>query len=131
MNLPTKIYKCMQQESSQSFCTMQRNDVVCARGRTYFDHKGNQQFRKLITFSKDAYSKQTSRSGKSQIVSNIIDTVFGNSGRFIKQNGTRKRWIECKCKRIVLYCKRSCQRITVDRRKDNNTLIDDRRIIII
>ena len=95
MYLPTKTYKCMQQESSQSFRTIQRDDVVCARGRTYFDHKGNQQFRKLITFSKDAYSKQTSRSGKSQIVSNIIDTVFGNSGRFIKQSGTRKRWIEC------------------------------------
>ena len=95
MYLPKKTYKCMQQESSQSFCTMQRNDVVCARGRTYFDHKGNQKFRKLISFSKDAYLKQTSRSGKSQIVSNIIDTVFGNSGRFIKQSGTQKRWIEC------------------------------------
>ena len=75
-----------------------QNDVICARGRTYWDHPGNQFYRKLISLAKNQYSKAPNRLGKSLIVSEIIRHVHQADGRFVKKisrKGEEKEWIEC------------------------------------
>merc|ERR1719373_1051614 len=57
-----------------------QNDVICARGRTYWDHPGNQLYRKLISLAKNQYSKAPNRLGKSLIVSEIIRHIHQANG---------------------------------------------------
>ena len=64
-------------------------DVVCARGRKYFNHHGNQVYRKLIDVAKKQYSQAPKRLAKSLIVSQIIDAIQ-EGGRFIKLVGKGK-----------------------------------------
>ena len=74
-----------------------QNDVICARGRTYWDHPGNQLYRKLISLAKSQYSKAPNRLGKSLIVSEIIRHIHQANGRFtkkVKRKGDEK-WVEC------------------------------------
>ena len=75
------------------------NDVVCARGKKYWDHSGNQMYRKLISLAKKHYESAPNRLVKSWIVSEIISHVHKTDGRFLKQiykNGSQQRiWVEC------------------------------------
>lgn len=74
-----------------------QNDVICARGRTYWDHPGNQLYRKLISLAKNQYSKAPNRLGKSLIVSEIIRHIHQANGRFIKKVNRKggEKWVEC------------------------------------
>jgi len=60
-----------------------------AKGKSSYDHVGNQIFRKIVGGQLEAYSG-ASRSTKSQIVSNIIQFIYTRGGRFVKQSN--KRW---------------------------------------
>jgi hypothetical protein len=74
-----------------------QNDVICARGRTYWDHPGNQLYRKLISLAKNQYSKAPNRLGKSLIVSEIIRHIHHANGRFMKKLRRKDgdKWVEC------------------------------------
>ena len=74
-----------------------QNDVICARGRTYWDHPGNQFYRKLISLAKKQYSQAPNRSLKTLIVTEIINHVHKANGRFVKKVKHKggHRWIEC------------------------------------
>jgi len=54
-------------------------DVICAQGKEAKNHSGNIYYRKLITEALDAYSQATSRMEKSQIVTDIVETVTTNA----------------------------------------------------
>lgn len=53
-------------------------DVICAQGKEAKNHSGNIYYRKLITDALDSYSQATSRVEKSQIVTDIVNTVTTN-----------------------------------------------------
>lgn len=74
-----------------------QNDVICARGRTYWDHPGNQLYRNLISLAKEQYSKAPNRLGKSLIVSEIIRHIHKANGRFMKKIRRKggNLWVEC------------------------------------
>lgn len=74
-----------------------QNDVVCVRGRSYWDHPGNQIYRKCIALAKNRYSKAHNRLGKSVIVSEIVDAIHNAHGRFVKKvcGKTGEQWVEC------------------------------------
>lgn len=78
-------------------CKPFQNDVICARGRTYWDHPGNQLYRKLISLAKNQYSKAPNRLGKSLIVSEIIRHIHQANGRFMKKVNRKgdEKWVEC------------------------------------
>lgn len=60
-----------------------------AKGKSSYDHVGNRIFRKIVGEQLEAYSG-ASRSTKSRIVSNIIQSIHTRGGRFVKQ--LNKRW---------------------------------------
>lgn len=72
------------------------NDIICARGRGYWDHPGNKMYRQCIDLAKTQYCRAPNRLGKSLIVSEIIDAIH-NSGRgfFKKVHGKENEWVEC------------------------------------
>mmetsp|Transcript_21079 Transcript_21079/g.24215 ORF Transcript_21079/g.24215 Transcript_21079/m.24215 type:complete len:313 (-) Transcript_21079:54-992(-) len=63
------------------------DDVVCVRGQAYYDHSGNQIYRKVIDLAKDLYMNAQKKTTKTRIVSEIIDSI---DGRFIKLVGKGK-----------------------------------------
>ncbi|OEU11327.1 hypothetical protein FRACYDRAFT_245637 [Fragilariopsis cylindrus CCMP1102] len=82
-------------------------DVICAQGKEAKNHSGNIHYRTLITDALDQYSKATSKIEKSQIVTDIVDTVTtesnaagddsegiigGGSGGFIKKDRSTGRY---------------------------------------
>ena len=62
-------------------------DVLCAKGKTAFSHRGNERFRQAIVdlnYLKQYVSAMT-KTHKSAIVSNIIDNVVSaKDGRFVR-----------------------------------------------
>lgn len=61
-------------------------DVICGRGIQARNHPGNKRFRKIVNDNYALYSKAPSRSGKSRVVSHIIETVRMQGGDFVKMN---------------------------------------------
>lgn len=67
-------------------------DVLCGRGRTYFSHPGNRQFREIVGKSLGAYLDAPTRTQKSKIVKKITIEALENGARFLKQRGKSKSW---------------------------------------
>ena len=61
-------------------------DVICARGKSAFQHPGNQRFRALIETRVEDYASASNKFEKSVIVSQIVDEVRNASpnGGFIR-----------------------------------------------
>ena len=70
-------------------------DVVCAKGKKYFMHPGNQRFRAMVARNLKGYQNTTSAKEKSRLVHEIINAFRDNSdeGGFVKQD-TDGRWFE-------------------------------------
>ena len=67
---------------------VQDNDVYCGpRGTKELDrvHPGNKKFKAVVSLSCKRYRKAESRTEKSSIVKEIVDTVRGYGGRFVKR----------------------------------------------
>jgi hypothetical protein len=68
------------------------NDIVCARGRAYWDHPGNVQYRQLIADATTRYATTTSKLEKSMLVTEIIDRIkYEKNGRFVKKQRTNNK----------------------------------------
>jgi hypothetical protein len=66
-------------------------DVLVGKGRTFQEHRGNKQFRRLI----DAYCLKycdASKSDKTALTEKIVGLVKQTSGRFLKDDGAG--WME-------------------------------------
>jgi len=70
------------------------NDVVCARGKSYWDHAGNQKYRALIAGCTEKYSATSNKLEKTLIVSEIVDSVHKRKGKFVKKVKKGGPWVE-------------------------------------
>ena len=71
--------------------------TICARGKTYWDHKGNVKYRQLIASATKKYQQATNKLEKTLIVSEIVDALE-NSGRggLVKRDPLHNnRWVVC------------------------------------
>jgi hypothetical protein len=69
------------------------SDVVCARGKSYWDHEGNQRYRALIQAATEKYSFSTNKLDKTLIVSEIVEAVHAAQGRFVKREAKGGPWV--------------------------------------
>ena len=60
-------------------------DIICARGKAYWDHVGNERYRKLIADATPKYSQTSNKLEKTMIVSEIVQAVHKTNGKFIKR----------------------------------------------
>ena len=58
------------------------NHVVCARGKSYWEHSGNKRYRAIIAAASQRYSKTSNKLEKSLIVSEIIESIQGENNDF-------------------------------------------------
>lgn len=69
------------------------NDVVCARGKSYWDHEGNKRYRALIGSATEKYSASTNKLEKTLIVSEIVQSVHQQKGCFVKKERKGGPWV--------------------------------------
>lgn len=61
-------------------------DVICARGKSAWNHPGNERFRILLEMNFEKYIKATTKLQKSILVSDIIASVYQGEGIFVKRS---------------------------------------------
>jgi hypothetical protein len=64
-------------------------DILFGRGRTVFQHLGNQTFRKYIDLHIEDYVRCDRRQGKSNMVREIVHDLYTAGYRFMKPNEDR------------------------------------------
>ena len=64
-------------------------DVICARGKTAFQHAGNIRFRAIVESRMEQYSSAKTKFDKSVIVSQIVDQVRQASPGGLRERGQR------------------------------------------
>lgn len=69
-------------------------DVVCARGKSYWDHEGNKMYRSLIAASTEKYANTTNKLEKTMIVSEIVEAVHKRHGMFVKKEKKGGPWVK-------------------------------------
>lgn len=67
-------------------------DVICGKGKECFNSIGNRRFRIIADLHLEKYSLATRKSAKSHIVSEVVHTIHGAGGRFIKKE--KGSWVE-------------------------------------
>ena len=79
-------------ESDNRVVVPTSTDVLCGRGRTFFSHPGNRQFREIVGKSLGAYLDAPTRSQKSKIVKMIANEALEQGARFLKRESKSKSW---------------------------------------
>eukprot|EP00980_Cylindrotheca_fusiformis_P000082 scaffold19_cov114-Cylindrotheca_fusiformis.AAC.29 len=69
-------------------------DVVCARGKSYWDHPGNKLYRSLIAAATERYAATTNKLEKTMIVSEIVQAIHRRKGMFVKKEKKGGPWVE-------------------------------------
>lgn len=69
-------------------------DVVCARGKSYWEHPGNRKYRVLIAASTDKYASTSNKLEKTLIVSEIVEAIHNEGGMFVKKEKKGGPWVE-------------------------------------
>lgn len=71
-----------------------KTDVVCARGKSYWEHPGNKMYRALIAGATERYSATSNKLEKTMIVSEIVNAVHKHQGMFVKKEKKGGPWVE-------------------------------------
>jgi len=69
-------------------------DVVCARGKSYWEHPGNKMYRAVIAGATERYSATSNKLEKTMIVSEIVNAVHKRQGMFVKKEKKGGPWVE-------------------------------------
>jgi hypothetical protein len=70
------------------------NDVVCARGKSYWDHEGNKLYRRLIANTTEKYSAAHDKVEKTLVVSEIVEAIHKRNGKLVKKDKKGGQWVE-------------------------------------
>jgi hypothetical protein len=81
-------------KSNVSFVIPTEKDVLCGRGKAFFNHEGNKKFRQIIGNTIGTYLMAKRKSEKSKIVLAIAEEVMETGARFLKRKETEKEWYE-------------------------------------
>ena len=68
------------------------HDVVVGKGKKFFFHPGNVMLRDFVASILPAYSKATTKTGKSGIISTVVEHI-NEKGHFVKRDPMTAKWI--------------------------------------
>lgn len=71
---------------------IKREDVLLGRGKCNFKHTGNVAYRVLIDTRLEKYIASDSRSEKTHMVVQVVETITEAGGRFLKQETNSDNW---------------------------------------
>ena len=80
---------------SRQYTTPLQVDILGGRGGKAFNHSGNKLLRATVSHRLDAYCKPiASRRQRSAIVTEILDSLESQGGRFLKYDGAQGEWYD-------------------------------------
>lgn len=103
VSLPVAISSLVKHENETSGMILENDyqpadcDVLCGRGKGFYNRIGNKIFRSVVSSYKDQYEFSKTKIEKSMILDEIIDQVIErNNGqsKFLKYNKKLKCWME-------------------------------------
>jgi len=65
-------------------------DIICARGRTAYNHEGNRRFRGILEQHLDAYRNATTKQEKSRVVVTVLEEIQRSQYRFVRSRKDAK-----------------------------------------
>ena len=68
------------------------NDVLCRKGRQYYDHPGTQLWRALVASKLAAYRGTRDRTVKSTIIDQVTEEIQLKGGRFLGWSSDTEQW---------------------------------------
>jgi len=93
--LPTKIkMTATSTNSARSYVRPSPLDVLCGRGKSCYDHLGNQRFRQIIEQTLPKYAKATTKGEKTFFVRLVVNHISVQGGRFLKLDREKEQWYE-------------------------------------
>jgi hypothetical protein len=66
--------------------------VLLGRGAAAWNHRGNQDFRRIVAGRLKEYEAAKSRIEKMEIVADIVKSITDNGGRFLKRDPKTNTW---------------------------------------
>ena len=70
------------------------NDILCGKGKSFFNHEGNKRFRDIVDKYINAYIQASKRSKRSEIVKAVVNETFGIGARFLKKSENKLEWYD-------------------------------------
>jgi hypothetical protein len=120
-----------------------QSTVICGRGKDSYNHAGNYRFRMLASMFIKRYSKASSKTDKSVIVSDIVTMIHQAGGMFCKQekgswfkvgDHTAREKTSALLRDLLHSQYRSSAKAKIDRRRTDNrnkkeTQQDDQQLV--
>jgi hypothetical protein len=69
-------------------------DILCGRGKSFFNHDGNKRFRDVIDKYSDPYILSSRRSKRSEIVNAALNETLETGARFLKKSKNKLEWYD-------------------------------------
>mmetsp|Transcript_27857 Transcript_27857/g.41111 ORF Transcript_27857/g.41111 Transcript_27857/m.41111 type:complete len:265 (-) Transcript_27857:1068-1862(-) len=92
---PVSVASIQTNTSGKKYVTPNCNDVLCGRGRTAFEHPGNQRLREKIALTLDKYNKCGSRQERSIVILETVNSIMiDQGGRFLKSDKETGKWYD-------------------------------------
>lgn len=93
---PTAVRKSQTTTTTgRKYVTPNHNDVLCGRGRTAFEHPGNQRLREKIALTLDKYNSCGSRQERSIVILETVNSIMiDQGGRFLKSDKETGKWYD-------------------------------------
>lgn len=94
-------------------------DVICSRGKQYYNHIGNIRFRTMVESHVEEYCRAETKVGKGAVVMSIVDAIRRASpaGGFVRFSVKRGRYVEIGDELVSQDSKNPC----IDEHNDSNT----------
>ena len=69
-------------------------DVMCGRGRGYFEHQGNLKLRAIVHATVHNYLRAKTKAEKSRAVLSVVETMRASGTLFVKWDDKLQRWYD-------------------------------------
>jgi len=80
------------QDDTEPVVVPGERDILLGRGRRAQNHNGNVHFREIVETFRQRYEAIPSKGGKTELIREVVDFIYDNGSRFIKQDSFG-RWI--------------------------------------
>mmetsp|Transcript_19426 Transcript_19426/g.32262 ORF Transcript_19426/g.32262 Transcript_19426/m.32262 type:complete len:658 (-) Transcript_19426:17-1990(-) len=90
----TTCSKGIMASEEREYVVPREHDVLCGRGRLFFEHSGNRRFRTIIEQWLSKYSSADTKSEKTCFVRMVVNEIASKGGRFLKLEKSNSMWYE-------------------------------------
>jgi hypothetical protein len=70
------------------------NDILCGKGKYFFNHEGNKRFRVIVNKYVNDYRKASHRKKRSEIVKAVVYETLKTGARFLKKAERKSEWCD-------------------------------------